>query len=125
MNQAIFIGNLTRDANVITTQDGTALTTFTVAVNRKTKNGEDTTFVGCVYRNGEKVSPYLTKGKKVCVVGRVNCRAYKANDGTPKASLELSVTSLELIGTNGGAAPVQEQKAHGYDPFPTSDTIPF
>ena len=35
MNQAIFIGNLTRDANVITTQDGTALTTFTVAVNRK------------------------------------------------------------------------------------------
>ena len=116
MNQATFIGNLTANAVQRATADGTATyATFSVAVNRKTKNGaEETTYVDCVMGgNTAGVVPYLTKGKKIAVTGRVSCRAWIDRQGQPHANLELRVWDLEFCGgrenAEQGQAPAQPQ----------------
>ena len=112
MNQATFIGNLTANAVQRATADGTATyATFSVAVNRKTKNGaEETTYVDCVMGgNTAGVVPYLTKGKKIAVTGRVSCRAWIDRQGQPHANLELRVWELELCGGRDNAEQGQTQ----------------
>lgn len=112
MNQATFIGNLTANAVQRATADGAATyATFSVAVNRKTKNGaEETTYVDCVMGgNTAGVVPYLTKGKKIAVTGRVSCRAWIDRQGQPQANLELRVWELEFCGGRDNAEQPQTQ----------------
>ena len=112
MNQATFIGNLTANAVQRATADGAATyATFSVAVNRKTKNGaEETTYVDCVMGgNTAGVVPYLTKGKKIAVTGRVSCRAWIDRQGQPHANLELRVWELEFCGGRDNAEQPQPQ----------------
>lgn len=112
MNQATFIGNLTANAVQRATADGAATyATFSVAVNRKAKNGaEETTYVDCVMGgNTAGVVPYLTKGKKIAVTGRVSCRAWIDRQGQPHANLELRVWDLEFCGGRDNAEQGQTQ----------------
>lgn len=100
MNSATFIGNLVAPA----AKKGNAersFITFTIAVNRKYKDKEEVLFIECI-KNGDNnnLLPYLNKGTKVCVQGRVSCHAYMANNGQPRANLDLAVFELELLGNS-------------------------
>lgn len=103
MNQASFIGNLVSDAQQRTSRDGTGqFITFTVAVNQRQPDGQQTAqYVDCV-KTGDnaRLVPYLTKGKRVFVTGRISARAYADRQGLPKAGLDLYVRDLELCGSN-------------------------
>lgn len=98
MNQATFIGNLVAPA-VVKSANGNSFITFTLAVNRKYKNTNETLYVECV-KNGDNANllPYLTKGQKVAVSGRVYCHAYMDKNNIANANLDLSVYELELVG---------------------------
>ena len=108
MNQAFFIGNLTADAQQRTARDMVAVyATFTVAVNRRLKDGTNSaTYVDCLFSgNTAGIMPYLTKGKRVAVTGRVSCRAWIDRQGQPRANLELFVRDIELCGGRDADAP--------------------
>ena len=66
-NKIILVGNLTRDPEIRYVQSGSAVTKFALAVNRRTKNGDDTTFVDIVawdngnYKLAETCNTYLEK----------------------------------------------------------------
>lgn len=120
MNQATFIGNLTRQAEVKTINGGNSFTTFTLAVSRryKTRDGtkkEDTSFIECIMNgNTQNLLPYLQKGSKVCVVGRVSCHAWIDKQNQAHANLDLNVRELELIGSSNSqptAQPTQQPQA--------------
>lgn len=114
MNSIHLIGNLTADAQCRVTHNNTTFTTFKLAVNRKYKDSESTTFASCILSgNTDKLRPYLTKGKKIAVIGRASCHAYLGSDNQPKAELDVYVSELELL---GGKESKQELK---------SDDIPF
>ena len=104
MNQATFIGNLTKTAETKQVNGGNPFTTFSLAVNRKwkTKDGtkrEDVQFIDCIMNgNTSAITPYLTKGTKVCVTGRVSCHAWTDSKGQAIAGLDLNVRDLELLG---------------------------
>lgn len=104
MNQATFIGNLTKTAETKQVNGGNPFTTFSLAVNRKwkAKDGtkrEDVQFIDCIMNgNTSAITPYLTKGTKVCVTGRVSCHAWTDNKGQAIAGLDLNVRDLELLG---------------------------
>ena len=75
---------------------------FTVAVNRRRQQeGQpeaDYFRVSVWNERGENCAKYLAKGKKVCVVGAVSVRTYTGNDGTTRASLEVSdVSDIEFL----------------------------
>ena len=101
MNKLTIIGNLTRDPELRTTSQGISVCTFTVAVNRRNaKEGQpDADFfrVSAWRLLGENCNKYLTKGRKVCVVGPVSVRTYQANDGTTRAQLEVKAEDVEFL----------------------------
>ena len=120
MNKLTIIGNLTKDPELRTTQDGTSVCNFTVAVNRKKVNGqaEADFFRVSAWRGlGENCSKYLTKGRKVCVVGPVSVRTYTSN-GESRASLEVIAEDVEFLSQK------DETTTSGYIQVET-DELPF
>ena len=52
-------------------------------------------------RQAENCARYLAKGRKVLVVGRVSARAYTANDGEVRASLEIRASTVQFLSGRG------------------------
>lgn len=120
MNKLTIIGNLTKDPELRSTQDGTSVCNFTVAVNRKKVNGQQEAdfFRVSAWRGlGENCSKYLIKGRKVCVVGPVSVRTYTSN-GESRASLEVIAEDVEFL------SPKEETTTSGYIQVET-DELPF
>ena len=105
MNKLTIIGNLTRDPEMRSTQEGISVCSFTVAVNRRNKREgqpEADYFRVSAWRQlGENCGKYLAKGRKVCVIGPVSVRTYQASDGTTKASLEVTADDVEFLSPKG------------------------
>ena len=101
MNKLTIIGNLTRDPELRTTTSGINVCGFTVAVNRPRKNGEDQGadyFSVTAWRErGELCAKYLSKGRKVCVIGPVSVRTYQKNNGETAAQLEVTADEVEFL----------------------------
>lgn len=76
-NKVILLGNLTRDPELRVTPRGTALTTFTLAVNRKfTTDGqerEEVLFIDveCWAKQAETIAKHVTKGQQLLVEGHL------------------------------------------------------
>ena len=133
MNRLTIIGNLTNDPELRTTQAGDSVCTFTVAVNRPKKNGQDNGadfFRVTAWRAlGENCKKYLLKGKKVEVVGSVSLNTYTKNNGDAGASLEVTATDVEFLSQNPGNAgnatqPTVDQQS-GYEQVELGDKLPF
>ena len=101
MNKLMIIGNLTRDPELRTTPTGKNVCTFTVAVNRRKKvNGQpDADFfrVSAWDATGELCAKYLSKGRKVCIIGAVTAHAYTTSKGEAAASLEVTANEVEFL----------------------------
>lgn len=94
LNRIILMGRLTRDPEVRHTQQGTAVASFTLAVDRDFKErdgGTATDFIDIVaWRNtAEFVSKYFTKGRMAVVEGRLQIREYKDRDGNKRRTAEV------------------------------------
>ena len=133
MNKLTIIGNLTRKPELRTTSTGVNVCEFTVAVNNRNKKNQqgqpeaDFFRVTAWRERGELCAKWLDKGSKVCVVGPVSVRTYQANDGSTRASLEVTADEVEFLnrvnGDNAGtSAPVDEQS--GMEKVETDD-LPF
>lgn len=106
MNKLTIIGNLTRDPELRTTTNGVNVCDFTVAVNRRRQQSEgqpeaDYFRVTAWKERGELCAKYLAKGRKVCVIGPVSVRTYTGNDGTTRASLEITADEVEFLSSRG------------------------
>lgn len=94
LNHIILMGRLTRDPELRHTGSGTAVASFTLAVDRdfKDQNGEKgVDFIDIVaWRNtAEFVSKYFTKGRMACVSGRLQIRGWTDKDGNNRKSAEV------------------------------------
>lgn len=132
MNQLTIIGNLTKEPELRHTQDGTPVCGFTVAVNRpKTKNnqepGADFFNVNAWRGLGENCAKYLSKGRKVAVVGRISLRTWE-KDGKHGASLEVLAEDVEFLSARNAQeqneAPQAPAAPQGFTPVET-DELPF
>ncbi|MCM8711946.1 single-stranded DNA-binding protein [Clostridium sp. SYSU_GA19001] len=110
MNKVVLIGRLTRDPELkFTPGTGTAVATFTLAVDRRlpNKNGQrEADFVPIVVwgKQAESTANYMSKGKLMGVSGRIQTRSYEAKDGTRRYVTEIvaeEVQFLEWGGANG------------------------
>ena len=132
----VFVGNLGDQPEMRYTPDGTPVTNFSVAVNRKWNNsdgsqGEETIWLRCTAwrKTAEVVNQYLSKGRQVLVEGRLNPdretggpRVYQRNDGSPGASYEVTVETIKFLGSaQGGNGSTQEAVPVSFE----EDAIPF
>ena len=94
LNKIFIMGRLTRDPELRRTQSGTAVTSFSLAVDRdyKSQSGEkETDFIDVVaWRStAEFVSKYFTKGRMAVVSGRLQIRSWTDKDGNKRRSAEV------------------------------------
>lgn len=128
MNKITLIGNLTADPVLRSTQSGTSVCSFTLAVNRRFPgpDGQKQTdfFTVVTWRQqAENCSKYLAKGNKVAVIGELQARTYQAKDGTTRMSLDVQADEVEFL------SPREEQRPSPADPNTfedvSSDDLPF
>ena len=100
MNKLTIIGNLTRDPELRSTQSGIQVCSFTVAVNKRTKDGADFFRVTCWRGLADICARYLVKGSKVAIHGSVGVNTYTGNDGQTRATLEVTADDVEFLSAN-------------------------
>ena len=104
MNKIMLIGNLGKDPEGKSTDNGTALTKFTLAVTRKftTSSGETKEetewFTIIAWRKlAEICNKYLEKGKKVYIEGRLTQRKYTDREGIQRVAVEVIANDMEML----------------------------
>lgn len=99
MNKLTLIGNLTNDPEIRSTQTGKNVCTFTIAVNRKKVSEPQTDFFRINAWNGlaDTCARFLSKGKKVAVVGELQARTYEDKNGNTRLSLDVSADEVEFL----------------------------
>jgi single-strand DNA-binding protein len=135
MNTWFGIGRLTADPELRYTGSGTAVCSFTIAVDRARKDSQgnkQTDFVPVIVwqKLGELCSQYLTKGRQAAVQGELTSRTYENRDGQKVKVWEVIASNVQFLdrGDSGGqgASNTQQPKpARQFedDPF-ASDDIP-
>jgi single-strand DNA-binding protein len=107
INSVVMVGNLTRDAEIKYFNNGNAIVKFSIAQNRRKKQGDawvdeamffDISFGG---KGAEAVHKYLTKGKQVAVQGELRQDRWE-QDGQPRSKVFVSAFELQLLGGNAG-----------------------
>ena len=102
-NKVILGGRLTADPELKQIANGTPVVSFSIAVSRRYQSKDSgqtqTDFfnVTAWRERGETCAKYLSKGKKVSVVGPVSVRAYMNSKGEPAASLEITADDVEFL----------------------------
>ena len=109
INRAVLTGRLTRDPELRYTTSGTAVVSFTLAVDRqfRNQNGDrDADFINCVIwrKSAENFSNFTHKGSLVGIEGRIQTRNYENQQGNRVYVTEVVVDNFALLEPrqNGG-----------------------
>ena len=122
------IGNLTRDVECRTTQSGVKVANFTIAINRRVKsNGEQQTdfFNIVAWRQlAELCEKYLSKGKKVAVIGSIQTRTYE-KDGVKRTAWDILADEVEFLSpADKGARKEMDYRAEERQAIMTEGEVP-
>lgn len=106
MNKVVLIGRLTKDPELkFTPGTGTAVATFTIAVDRRfKKEGQPSAdFVPIVVwgKIAESTANYMSKGKLIGVSGRIETRSYEAKDGGRRYVTEVVADEVSFLEWGG------------------------
>ena len=110
LNKVMIIGNLGKDPEMKYTQQGTPITSFSVAVSRTWKgpdgsSQEETEWFRVVAweRLAEQCNEFLRKGRKVFIEGRLKTREWTGQDGQKRFTTEVVATSMILLDPKQGS----------------------
>lgn len=136
--QVTIIGRVGQPPELRYTQSGQPVASFSVAVNKSwtTQDGQKQERaswfrIACWRQLAETVSKHVTKGMQVMVVGELaEPNAYVDRDGNPRASLELTASTVRFLGSRAdnqnGTAPAAVGEQQGAQSQPTTEEeIPF
>lgn len=119
LNHIVLMGRLTRDPELRRTGSGTAVASFTLAVDRdfgpKDGGEKETDFIECVaWKNtAEFISKYFSKGRMAVVEGRLQIRRWNDKDGKKRSTAEVVVDNIYF-----GDSKKEESSAPAYPAAP-------
>lgn len=106
MNSVILIGRLARDPELSYTPQQTAVTHFTLAVDRmKKEDGADFIRVTVFGKQAENCDRYLRKGRQVAAHGRIQTGSYKNKDGVTVYTTDVIADRVEFLGGGQEGSP--------------------
>lgn len=135
MNIVVLVGRLTKDPELITTNNGISVCRFSIAVQRKFANedGErEADFINIVAWRGlaDTCGKYLKKGTRVGIEGSIQTRSFDGKDGTRKYAFEVVADEVEFLSPKQneeqGEEPKEKPKAEQtkFEPI-DDDNLPF
>ncbi|MGY3766767.1 single-stranded DNA-binding protein [Vagococcus vulneris] len=118
INNVVLVGRLTKDPDLRFTSNGSAVASFTLAVNRNFKNqsGErEADFINCVIwrKPAETLANYARKGTLLGIVGRVQTRNYENQQGQRVYVTEVVCENFQLLESKGTSE--QRQNSGDYN----------
>lgn len=125
LNRVIIMGRLTKDPELRHTQNGTAVASFSVAVDRdrKKKDGEkEVDFIDIVAwrQTAEFVSKYFSKGRMAVIEGKIQVRQWTDKEGHKRNSVEVVAENLYFGGSKkseGGSVRPQDGPSQAQDDY--------
>jgi single-strand DNA-binding protein len=106
INRVVLTGNLTRDPELRSLQSGTSVCSLRIASNARRRNSsgewvdKPNYFSVTVWgAQGENCARFLSKGRPVCIDGRLDWREWQAQDGSKRESVEIVAESVQFLGT--------------------------
>lgn len=131
INKVILSGRITRDIEIKTTPSGTAVTQFSLAVERSfAKQGEErqTDFITCVAwgKTAEFIGRYFGKGRSIAVIGSLRTRTYDDKNGIRHYVTEVNVDEVQFTFEPKAAqeSPQTAYTQHGYNYTPAPSASP-
>ena len=130
INKAILTGRLTAAPELKSTQSGTLVTGFTVAVARRVKSQDGTRptdFINCVaWRNtAEFICKNFGKGDMIGVVGEIQTRKYKDKDGNNRTAFEIIIDEASFCGGNNNRDEEATPATPTFEELSNDDDLPF
>ena len=109
LNKVILGGRLTADVELKQTPQGVSVSTFSIAVNRRTSKDQEqqADFINCqAWRNtAEFISKYFKKGSSICVSGSIQTRTWVDKNGQNRYATEVVVDEAFFVdGKNDNAS---------------------
>ena len=130
LNRVVIMGRLTRDPELRRTQTGTAVTSFSLAVDRDFKSRESgekaTDFIDVVAwrQTAEFVCQYFAKGRMAVVEGRLQIRDWKDKDGNNRRSAEVVADNVYFGDSKRDGASGGDYAPPAYGAAASSDSAP-
>lgn len=135
INHVVLVGRITRDPLLRKTQSGASVVSFTVACNRRVKQGEpqETDFINCVAWNkaADFMAQYVKKGALLGLEGRIQTRNYDDKDGKRVYITEVVCNSVQSLESKKTAQSSAYKATESYDTSSNepvdiaSDDLPF
>ena len=136
LNRWTGMGRIASDLELKTTQSGTPVLQFSIAIDRdyKSQEGEKLTdFIQIVAwkKTAEMISRYFAKGNMICVEGAINTRSYNAQDGSKRYVTEIVADRVHFTGEKANAptaasnAPTAGQTTPQYEVIEDDSDLPF
>ena len=134
-NKVILMGNISTEVELKQTQSGASVCSFNVAVNRFTKDKNETNVdfftVVAWQAKAEFVSRYFGKGKPILVCGRLENRTWTDKNGNKRVSAEIIAEEVSFVG-GASESPTEAKKqpsayiptAYSTAPSPKFEEIP-
>ena len=127
MNKCLLIGRLTKEPELRATGSGISVCTFTLAIDRRAKQGEEkkADFLPVVAWRGQadNCAKYLHKGSQAAVFGSIQTRTYEKNDGTKMYITEIMADEVQFL-----SSPKKEEEEPAFrEPMQPAedDDLPF
>ena len=126
INNVVLVGRLTRDPELRTTNSGTSVCSFTVAVDNRQKNPDGTksaSFIPCTafQQSADNMSKFLKKGSLVGIVGRLNQRSYLNKDNVKVTVIEVLCDSVQFLEPKGEGRAVESDNSGFESDVPAQD----
>ena len=115
-NLVVLTGRLTADPELKSTPNGIPVTTFSIAVNRNYRAGEEqqTDFINIVAwrQRAEFITKYFKKGSMIGIEGSIQTRRYQDKNGNNRTAFEVVVNNAQFVESKrDGSAPVGNEPA--------------
>ena len=138
LNKVILGGRVTADPELKHTPQGISVCSFSIAVNRRSKDGQaPADFINCqAWRaTAEFISRYFKKGSSICLVGSLQTRTWNDQNGNKRYATEVIADEAFFVdsksdndvapGFAADAASFQTQQAPKFEEIAGDDDLPF
>lgn len=132
MNSVKLSGRLTADPELKMTPQNVAVTTFILAVDRRTKEDKaDFPTIVAWRQTAEFASRYLSKGRRIIVEGELRTRTYEDREGKKRKVTEVEATNIEFADSKpahapgGNNTPAYGGQGDNFEEVPDDGTLPF
>ena len=128
INMVTVVGRLTKDPELKYTNSGTAVAKYSIAVNRKKRNGDnwedEVSYFDVVVwgKQGEAIQQYLNKGKQIAISGELRQNRWE-QDGQKRSKVEIIANNVQLLGGDKSGQQSGNQESSSSGVFQGSDNF--